>query len=177
MTAEITSGSAQPPLPSAKFDQTSGAVHSVFGKFNTWWVVAALTTCLLVVAVMWLFLDGHVDNWMHQRSFDAALWKADIWDKTTKRYVYGGDWPPRLCMVDGLMASKRLLGMTKGEVVELLGPADQQTDVVGNRQRSIAPRFTYYLGPERGFIRIDSETLILEFDANGKVTRQFIYRD
>ena len=137
----------------------------------------AVTTSLPVVAGVLFFFGGSIYNWLHQRKFDSALWKADVWDNNTKKYVYGGDWPPRLRMVDGLMASGRLLGKAKSEVVDLLGPPDHKTDFIGNRQRFIEGTFSYYLGPERGFIRIDSECLILEFDLDDKVSRQYIYRD
>ena len=69
-------------------------------------------------------------------------------------------------MVDDLLASGRLNGMTESQVIAILGPPDS---------RSIG--LSYYLGPERGFIRIDSETLIVEFGADGKVSRPHIYRD
>jgi len=69
-------------------------------------------------------------------------------------------------MVDDLLASGRLNGMTETQVFEFLGPPD------GKRLG-----FSYYLGPERGFMRIDSETLIVEFSAKGTVSRARIYRD
>src|ERR1700679_1368054 len=175
MTAETISSSPKPLASSTKFDKSGGARQRVFWRLNPWWAIAALTISLPVIAVVWFLLRSDIDNWLHQRKFDAALWKADVWNKTTKRYPYDGLWPPRLCMVDDLMASKRLPGMTKSEVVDLLGPPDHKTDFVGKRQRSIEATFSYYLGPERGFIRIDSETLILEFDIDDKVSREYIY--
>ncbi len=35
----------------------------------------------------------------------------------------------------------------------------------------------YYLGPERGFMRIDSEWLFIKLDSDGRVARQWLYRD
>jgi hypothetical protein len=35
----------------------------------------------------------------------------------------------------------------------------------------------YYLGPERGLFRIDSEWLFIDFDDQGVVERYSIYRD
>ena len=129
------------------------------------------------MATIWCFFGSSIDNWLHQRKFDTVLWKADIWDNKKKQYIYDDAWPPRLCMADDLMASSRLLGMTKSQVIDLLGPPDQKSDFIGNRQRFIGATFSYYLGPERGFIRIDSEALILEFDADDKVSSQYIYQD
>ena len=116
---------------------------------------------------IWFGFGHHIENIIHQRKFNAHLWKADVWNKETKRQVYVGNWPPRLCMVDDLMAGRCLLGMTKSQVIELLGPPD----------RLYHFSFEYYLGPERGFIRIDSEALVVDFDLKAKASRMRIYRD
>jgi hypothetical protein len=160
-----------------KLDNSRGAKHKVFWMVDPRWMILAVPISLPFFAGIWFFFGSSIDNWLHQRKFSTVLWKADIWDSKNRRYVYGGDWAPRLCMVEGLMASGRLLGMTKSQVVDLLGPPDQKTDFIGNRQRFIEATFTYHMGPERGFIRIDSEALVLEFDVDDKVGRQYIYRD
>ena len=82
-------------------------------------------------------------------------------------------WPPRLCMVDDLMSSGKLDGLTSQQVVELLGPPHDKSFPFGCTQCDIH----YYLGPERGFIRIDSEWLFITFGKDGKVTRYWLYRD
>lgn len=140
-------------------------------------LLVAFCCTLPVLAATWLFFESSIDNWLHQRRFDAVLWKANVWDKEKKEPVYGGMWPPRLCMVDDLMAGNRLLLMPKSQVVDLLGPPDQKTELIGTPERFIGATFTYVLGPERGFIRIDSEALVLEFDADDKVSSQYIYQD
>jgi hypothetical protein len=58
-------------------------------------------------------------------------------------------------MVDDLLASGRLNGLTEGRVIELLGPPGGKL-----------PGFYDHLGPERGFIRIDSEGLLVEFGSD-----------
>jgi hypothetical protein len=82
-------------------------------------------------------------------------------------------WPPRLCMVDDLMVSGRLMGMSSNQVVELLGPPHDKSFPFG----AVNCDIHYYLGPERGFIRIDSEWLFLKFGPDGKVNRQWLYTD
>lgn len=123
-------------------------------------VTAALVLGSVIFFPAW-FLCGHViENALHRRSFNSTIWKREVLSTTH------GDWPPRLCMVDDLLASGRLNGLMEPGVVALLGPPD--------RKRA---GYSYYLGPERGFIRIDSETLLVEFGKDGKVSRSRIHRD
>ena len=72
---------------------------------------------------------------------------------------------------------RSLTRVTKSQVLALLGWPDRKTDLIGSRQRFIEATITCHLEPERGFIRIDSEALILEFDFDDEVSRQDIYRD
>jgi hypothetical protein len=123
--------------------------------------VAAALASLPVLFVGWLLLGDRIDDWIHRRPFDASVWKNQ------RRSPHDSRWPPRLCMVDDLLSSGRLHGMTKTQVTELLGPPDS-TGFFG---------FSYYLGPERGFIGIDSETLIIGFDADEKLSVSQIHRD
>jgi hypothetical protein len=59
--------------------------------------------------------------------------------------------------------------MIRKEVIQLLGPSDD-----GNTK---GDAFGYWLGPERGFIRINLETLAIEFDAKNRVRKAYIWRD
>jgi outer membrane protein assembly factor BamE (lipoprotein component of BamABCDE complex) len=73
-------------------------------------------------------------------------------------------------MVDDLLARYPLVGMTRAEVVRLLGeppPAEyfRNFDLV------------YWLGPERGFASIDSEWLVLQLDPNGRVVQAKVVTD
>jgi hypothetical protein len=73
-------------------------------------------------------------------------------------------------MADDLVGSKQLLGLTRQEVVDRLGEPPktnyfQKFDLV------------YYLGPERGFISMDSEWLVLKLGPDGRVERAAIVRD
>ena len=58
----------------------------------------------------------------------------------------------------------------RAEIESLLGPADETSYF---RRWD----FVYWLGPERGFIRIDSEWLVLRFDAEDRVSEFRLVRD
>jgi outer membrane protein assembly factor BamE (lipoprotein component of BamABCDE complex) len=93
------------------------------------------------------------------RHFDRALWR----NSATPASV-------RLRMADDLVNSQKLVGLTRQQVVELLGEPPKteyfkEFDLV------------YYLGAERGFISIDSEWLVLKLGPDGQVKRASIARD
>ncbi len=76
----------------------------------------------------------------------------------------------RVDMVDDLLEKYELMGMTKEEIVLLLGEA---TDTEYFKTEN---NMVYYLGPERGWIRIDSEWLVLEIQEH-RVSKVDICRD
>ena len=77
----------------------------------------------------------------------------------------------RTRIVDDLLAHYELVGMTGEEVLALLGDHDNEAGYFQQEER-----LDYWLGPERGFMRIDSEWLILDF-ADEVVTGWFITTD
>lgn len=100
-------------------------------------------------------LSGPVIN---QRPFDAE----------ERRRV--GESEARQGMVDGFLQNHNPVGLTREEVVELLGEPPETTyfsdyDLV------------YWVGIERGFIRIDSEWLVIRIDDNEKVTEARLVSD
>ena len=122
------------------------------------------TAAPFAVLMGWLFLGPPIAALRHRQSFDAALWSRP---DTPARDAL---WPPRLCMVDDLLKKYQFQGMSRGEVVALLGEPDgtesfRDWDLV------------YWLGPERGFLRIDSEWLVLRLDDQEKVAEYRITRD
>ena len=125
------------------------------------------TAIPLVLLVGWLILEVPVSNYLHRQSFNAELWR------TQESTDHDTMWPPRLCMVDDLMASGQLKSLTKAQVIQLLGSPHPKNFPGGAQSCDIH----YYLGPERGFIRIDSEWLFLTFGEDGRVARYWIYRD
>ena len=117
-----------------------------------------------VIFVGWMVLGPSVADLVHRRPFNAELWRKQAISEPDTT------WPPRLCMVNHLIASGRLEGLSHGEILELLGPPSQGPPLAG-------ATYGYYLGPERGFIRIDSEWLLIAFGEDGKVSRCWIGRD
>ncbi len=94
------------------------------------------------------------------RAFDAAAWND-------KAQVESG---VRLSMADRLLADGVLVGRTRAEVVAMLGEPPPtgyfaEWDLV------------YWLGPERGFISIDSEWLVARLGSDGRVTHAQLVRD
>ena len=78
--------------------------------------------------------------------------------------------PIRIRMVDDLLNKNDFHGIARNEVVALLGETSKSGyfadwDLV------------YWLGPERGFISIDSEWLVFRLDANQKVIEYRIVTD
>ncbi len=132
--------------------------------WNTWGTpitLAVMISGLPLLFGIWFFFGSSIENWLHHQKFNESVWK--------NQRIASSDlmWPPRLCMVDDLLASGRLTGMTKNQVVELIGPAER-TEIF---------RLWYVLGPECGFMRIDSETLVVEFNVSEIVSRSYIYTD
>lgn len=109
-----------------------------------------------------LLIGPTVEDRFRRERFDAAGWRRNTGENTL--------WPARLRMVDDLVAHHPLRGLTRDSVAGLLGEKDstsswKEWDVV------------YWLGPERGLIRIDSEWLVLRYGADNRVTDWRIVRD
>ena len=120
------------------------------------------------IAMIAVLLGGPIGaDLLHRERFSSIQWKNAAHLSETPL------WPVRLRMVDDLISSKRLDGLTKTEVLELLGQPYQTEPSLG-----AAPEmFSYYLGPERGVIRIDSEWLVILFNDDGTVEQYRIHRD
>jgi outer membrane protein assembly factor BamE (lipoprotein component of BamABCDE complex) len=73
-------------------------------------------------------------------------------------------------MVDDFLAKHKLRGMTKQEIVELLGEPDD-TDYFSNWD------MVYWLGPERGFMQLDSEWLVIDLDDLQRVSEYRLVTD
>jgi hypothetical protein len=78
--------------------------------------------------------------------------------------------PYRTRMVDDLLDRTDFRGMTREQVVAVIGePSD--TEYFSDWD------MVYYLGPERGLFSVDSEWLTLRLDAQGKVSEVAVLRD
>lgn len=106
---------------------------------------------------------GSMPHWINAlfgREFDPSVWKTL---KEPNDHA-------RIEMIDSLLASGRLDGLDRSQVLELLGPPHE------------GPYFrdwdlVYYLGPERGGFRIDSEWLVLRFRSDGRLGEKRIVTD
>ena len=97
------------------------------------------------------------------REFDQQLWHnyGDL--NQAARY-------PRLEMADRLIAKGQLRGRSRAEVVDVLGEPPK-TGYFSDWD------LVYWLGPERGFMSVDSEWLVFRFDKQGRVDEYRIVRD
>jgi hypothetical protein len=112
-----------------------------------------------VMVVLLVFIV--VRSWSSSLPFDAATWRNEEISTTNGT---------RVRMADRLVDSHALLNKSRGDVVSMLGeppPTEYFRDW----------DLVYYLGPERGFISIDSEWLVVRFDDDGRVTDCQIVRD
>jgi hypothetical protein len=118
-----------------------------------------------ILASPFLFIFGlmafyTVKERVNRVPFDSVAWKANPDCGSNAR---------RIRMIDDLFAKRDLKGMRRAEVEALLGERDltgyfKDYDMV------------YCLGPERGFVPIDSEWLVIKLDQD-KVTYYRIARD
>ena len=108
----------------------------------------------------------YADDLRHRLPFDAATWRSRSADA-------GHEWPTRLRMVDALIDGRRLDGLTRQQVVDLLGPDDRT-----GTSKWPDWDLVYHLGPERGgMFSIDSEWLVIRLDSRGTVATYRIVRD
>ncbi|PEU90704.1 hypothetical protein CN272_27615 [Bacillus anthracis] len=77
----------------------------------------------------------------------------------------------RVHMVDDLLQKYKLTGKSNEEITKLLGAPTE------TRNEESGVSTVYYLGNERGFISVDSEQLVLQFDKDGKVVEYKVHND
>jgi hypothetical protein len=125
--------------------------------------VGFAAVALLTVGV--IVGHGQWEHWRRCRGytrFDAAAWRDEE--------LVRGPRAVRGCMVDALLAEGRLTGRPREAVVALLGEPRptgyfREYDLV------------YWLGPERGFMSIDSEWLVMRLDRGGRVREAGLVTD
>ena len=103
---------------------------------------------LFVLAVAVIAVGAIAYRRLTRPRFDSNTWKS----------VPAGD-PGKLAMVDDLLARHKLVGMTRTEIDTMLG-----TPPKASYFRDYD--YVYWLGPERGFMSIDSEWLCIAFDGD-----------
>ncbi|MCM3124978.1 MULTISPECIES: hypothetical protein [unclassified Mesobacillus] len=77
----------------------------------------------------------------------------------------------RIDMIDSMLSEVELKGKTKTEIIKLLGVEEEKAYFKEPNN------LVYYLGDERGFVRIDREWLVLWFDDKDRVTDYEIKTD
>jgi hypothetical protein len=121
---------------------------------------------VVIAAPFVIFVTVHMHSsrqWNAKRlPFEQAVWKANP-DSSEMD-------PVRLRMVDDLLAHHNFVGMSRAEIDDLLGspaPTDKFRDW----------DLVYWLGPEPGSFRIDSEWLVFKFDKENKVSAYRLVSD
>ncbi len=109
----------------------------------------------------YLFGGPVVKDYTNRIPFDSAKWRNE--EQVNSKN------PVRIRMVDDLLSKHDLVGKTKENLIALLG-TPPQTGYFSNYD------FVYWLGPERGFMAIDSEWLVIKFE-NNKVIEAKVVRD
>jgi hypothetical protein len=118
--------------------------------------VAGLLVTFLAGAVAYGFMTGYLPV----RPFDSDRWKqAERLDDQV-----------RVQMIDHLVWSGKLDGLSRGELVALLG-APSNAGYFRDRD------YVYWLGNERSLFSIDSEWLVVDVDASGRVSHYEVVRD
>ena len=124
-----------------------------------WGWLALLLAFLIAILVSLGFASGYLPI----MRFDAEGWRRGGGEQTLT--------PVRLQMIEWLTRSGQLDGLTRREVLALLGPAD---DTPYFRDWDLV----YRLGPERDLLfRIDSEWLVIRFGRDGRVSDYRVVSD
>ena len=136
------------------------------------WLKSVLigATAVVVVAIaslLFLFYLMLGDSGEYvQRPYEKQEWLHGT-SRTQMRF-------PRLGMADYLIEHRMLHGLGKREVIEMLGATDGE-DIQWSEKDNFD--LLYWLGPERGFMSVDSEWLAIKFDGSGKVAEYKLVRD
>lgn len=122
-------------------------------RFNLPVLFVLILFNLIIIAIAFgplvsLLGGGSIREWMSRRRFDPIAWQQARNNFTNSI---------RIRMVDDLLSSYQLRGMSRQQVVSILGPPDQT-------EYKKAWDMVYWLGPERGFMSIDSEWLVIRLD-------------
>ncbi len=130
-------------------------------KFWVVWTVSTLITGTSLIVFVTVFLMNIIFPPEHNfasKSFDNKLWLSNPNNRTE--------------IIASLIKSKLLDHKSKADIIKLLGqPMDSCTYASSKRQD-----LTYYLGPERSAISVDSEWLVIRLD-NDTVKNYDLHRD
>jgi hypothetical protein len=108
----------------------------------------------------WQAYTGARSQLSESRCDDHSTFIQSQWMDTS---LVRGKLAIRGCMVDDLLDSHELRGMTREGVIALIGEPDTVNDLSGYDM-------VYWLGPERGLVGTDSEYLVMKLDKANRVT-------
>jgi hypothetical protein len=119
------------------------------------WLRLSLQTAILIASAF--AVVGVWDSYRERSRLEAETFHGELW-----RDPKGIDEGVRLSMADGLIARDELRGLTRSEVVKMLGeppPPEyfREWDMV------------YRLGMEGSYFGIDSEWLVIRLGPDGRV--------
>lgn len=132
--------------------RVTGALAFLVTAAFAWWAT-------MLVLVVGSLTSGE----LHPRPFDARLWNDPAWRTSisTESHFHS----IRQRMVDDLLAQHLRPGLSKDDVLGLLGPRDEKPSLrVPEREAWI-----YVLGAQRG-IPVDDEWLVITFDGQERVS-------
>ena len=124
-----------------------------------WRRVLSLVALILAVGLSTLVAISYWET--RPLPFDRAVWSAETEDIEDCR---------RHRMADWLVKKRRLIGMSRADVISTLG---EPTVTSHFREYDLV----YVLGNERGWMSIDSEWLLMRLDAAGRVSAVEMARD
>jgi hypothetical protein len=110
-------------------------------------LIAASIFVALILIIGYLRIGPHVQHYFSNIPFDSETWK---------RAKESSD-PVRIFMVDNLLATYHLIGMSRADIDNPLG-TPPETPFFAKYD------YIYWLGPERSFLPIDSEWLGIRFE-------------
>lgn len=128
----------------------------------SFWAGCALVPLVFIAGMV---LGPAVLDFTRRRAFDAEAWRAAHHDLSEP--------PVRRALVDDLVDSRLLHGLRRDEVLELLGPPADPGFPFGARSADLH----WEVGPERGWMSVDSEWLFVTFGDDGRVDRSWLYVD
>ncbi len=122
-------------------------------------IAIVLTVCIGVgggILFLWSYLlSSSSDERFVPRSFDSAQWKEAPARSPTPAI--------RIRMIDDLLSAHKLEGKSRAEIVSLLGEPDDNPGL-------LEWDMVYCLGPERSWISMDAEWLVLRLNEQQQVT-------
>lgn len=122
-------------------------------------IAVPILSCLAMVA--FIILKPTYIDYSSRVPFDKQIWlSANSWDAK----------PNRVNMIDDLLSKNDFHGKRKSDVIALLGEPPKP-------EKFHDWDMVYWLGPERGFMSIDSEWLVFYLDTNARVIDYQIVRD